>query len=82
MSRSEIAQLRQQIELELDALRRGMAGIAAGTARHAFIHARMERLGTCQDSLAGKIGASAASEIVCHLYIQAMEREHQPDILL
>lgn len=75
MSRSEIAQLRQQIELELAAMRRGLAGIATGTARHTFIQTRMERIGACQDSLAGKVGDARANHIVCSLYIQAMESD-------
>lgn len=50
--KSEVAELRQQIALELDAMRRGLLGISTGTARHTFIHARMERIGACQDTLA------------------------------
>jgi hypothetical protein len=71
--KSEIAELRQQIALELDAMRRGLVGISAGTARHAFIHARMERIGVCQDTLANAIGEQAASQVVCTAYMQVME---------
>ncbi len=74
-NRSEVARLRQQIELELDAMRRGLYGISAGTARHAFIHARMERIGACQDTLAHEIGEKAASQVVCSMYMQTMEQE-------
>src|SRR6266571_8710291 len=73
MYKSEIAQLREQIELELDAMRSGMNGLALGTARHAFINARMERVGACQDSLAAHIGAEAASQLICTIYMQTME---------
>ncbi len=73
MYKSEVAQLREQIELELDAMHRGMNGLAQGTARHAFINARMDRVGACQDSLAAHIGAEAASQVVCALYMQSME---------
>jgi hypothetical protein len=74
-NKSEVAQLRQQIALELDAMRRGLLGISTGSARHAFIHARMERIGVCQDTLASSIGEQAASQIVCAVYMQAMEQE-------
>ncbi|GCE23291.1 hypothetical protein [Dictyobacter kobayashii] len=70
---SEIAQLRQQIELELVAMRRGLSGLSCGSARHAFIHARMDRIGEWQDSLAHHLGENDATMVVCELYIQAME---------
>ncbi len=73
VSKSEIARLREQIELELLAMRRGLHGVAAGTARHTFIHTRMERVGACQDVLANELGETAAAQIVCELYIQAMD---------
>ncbi|MBO0780859.1 MAG: hypothetical protein J2P37_18710 [Ktedonobacteraceae bacterium] len=73
MCKSEVAQLRQQIELELDAMQRGLSGLASGTARHSFIHARMERIGSCQDRLAQQIGETAAHHIVCQLYVRAMD---------
>ena len=72
---SEVAQLRLQIALELDAMRRGLLGISTGTARHAFIHARMERIGACQDTLANSIGEQEASQVVCAVYMQAMEQD-------
>mgnify|MGYP003622997409 CR=1 FL=1 len=74
-NKSEVAQLRQQIALELDAMRRGLLGIATGSARHAFIHARMERIGMCQETLAGSIGEQAATQLVCAAYMQAMEQD-------
>ncbi|HLZ58531.1 MAG TPA: hypothetical protein VKR06_16455 [Ktedonosporobacter sp.] len=76
MGSSEVARLRQQIELEMEAMQRGMSGIAQGTARHDFIHARMERIGVCQEGLARQVGPSAASHIVCQLYMQTMEPDH------
>ena len=44
MPESEIAQLRRQIQAEYEAAQRGFSGLASGTARHAFITARMERM--------------------------------------
>ncbi|HZS76498.1 MAG TPA: hypothetical protein VFA41_07775 [Ktedonobacteraceae bacterium] len=40
---SEIAQLRQRIELEHQAAQRGLTGLALGTSKHEFITARMQR---------------------------------------
>ena len=74
-NKSEVAQLRQQIALELDAMRRGLLGISTGSTRHAFIHARMERIGVCQDTLANSIGEPAATQLVCAAYMQAMEQD-------
>lgn len=75
MNCSEVAQIRQQIELEMEAMRNGMTGIALGTARHAFIQARMERIGVCRNNLAGHVGEAAATQVVCKLYVQTMERD-------
>ena len=74
MSKSEVARLREQIELELEAMQRGMQGLAV-TARHDFILARMDHVGVYQDKLAAQIGDSAALETVCQLYVQIMEKD-------
>jgi nicotinic acid phosphoribosyltransferase len=78
MCASEVAQLRQQIELEMDAMRGALSGFALGTARHAFIQAKMERIGTCQHSLAHHIGVDAANQLVCSLYMETMEDTSSP----
>ena len=80
--KSEIALLRQQITVEWAAMRQGLQGISQGSARHAFIHTRMERVAACQDSLADQLGEKAACEIVCHLYVEAMEPEALQDAML
>jgi hypothetical protein len=77
MSKSEVARLREQIELELEAMQRGMHGLAI-TARHDFILARLDRVGTYQDKLADQIGYTEATEIVCQLYVQVMEKDMVP----
>ncbi|GCF09619.1 hypothetical protein [Dictyobacter arantiisoli] len=71
---SEIALLRQQIEFELVAMRRGLTGLASGRARHDFIHASMSRIGTCQDHLAHHLGDNTATMMVCQIYIDTMEQ--------
>jgi hypothetical protein len=70
---SQVAQLRQQIEMELTSMRRGLSGFASGNARHNFIHTRMERVGACQDMLAQYLGEHAATEMVCQMYMHSME---------
>ena len=75
MSQSEVAQLHQQIEIQLEAMRRGMSGFAAGRARHAFIRARMDNVGGCQDALAKYVGDDVADQVIFSLYKEVMERE-------
>lgn len=74
MCRSEVAQLCKQIEMEFDAMQRGMAGVALGAASHTFIRARMARIGACQSKLASHIGATAANHIIGDLYTKTMEQ--------
>lgn len=74
-NRSEVARIRQQIELELEAMRNGMLGLAQGVARHNFIQVRMERVGVYQDELAAQIGDYQASSVLCQLYEQVMEQD-------
>lgn len=60
---SEIARLIQQIELEYEAAQRGLGGLAI-TAKHAFITARMERIGTCHETLKELVGEQEAGRIL------------------
>ncbi|HEU5383711.1 MAG TPA: hypothetical protein VFV38_50565 [Ktedonobacteraceae bacterium] len=57
-NQSEIAHLLDQIELEYLAARRGLTGLAE-TTRHAFITARMERMGKLHENLQEIIGEDA-----------------------
>ncbi len=70
---SEVARLREQIETQVVAMRRGISGFSSGTARHAFMNARMERIGVCQDSLAGQLGEDAANMLVYGIYNTIMD---------
>jgi hypothetical protein len=72
-NQSEIACLRQQIEAQLVAMRRGLSGFSSGAARHAFITARMERIGAYQDGLARRLGENAANMVVYGLYNEVMD---------
>jgi hypothetical protein len=75
MCKSEIAQIRLQIEMEIESMRQAMSGIALGSARHDFINARMQHICAYQDSLATHLGEASAHHVVCQLYMQAMEKE-------
>jgi hypothetical protein len=75
MNQSEVAQLYHQIEVQLEAMRRGMSGLALGRARHAFIRAQMDQVGECQDALAKYVGEGLANQVICNLYAEVMERE-------
>jgi hypothetical protein len=72
MHKSEVACLREEIELQLEAMQRGMYGLASGTARHAFIDARMNRISECQHTLTDYIGEQDADQLVCSLYSEIM----------
>lgn len=71
---SDIARLRRQIIQEMEAMRHGFNGFAVGSARHEFIHARMQRIYDHQEHLAKYIGENAAATTVCELYISTVEK--------
>ncbi len=60
---SEVARLRAQIEAEYAAAQRGLTGYAI-TARHAFITARLERIGSCHETLIGLVGEQEATRVM------------------
>jgi prefoldin subunit 5 len=67
---SEIARLKQQIELETSAMRLAMTGFR-NSASHEIINGQMDRLGQQYEQLKGLIGEQAAIETV----IAALGRE-------
>jgi len=64
MSGSEVARLLQEIELTYQAAKNGMEGLAAGTARHDFITAKMERLDQHRETLTQIVGADQAMTLL------------------
>lgn len=72
MNQSEVARLREQIDTQMEAMRRGMQGLASGSARHAFIQARMERIDEYQRSLAGYVSEQDADQLLYNLYVEAI----------
>lgn len=73
MSRSEVAHLREQVELEYEAMMRGLSGFAEGSAIHEFISARMARIEDYHDELVKEVGENEATRIICELYNKATE---------
>ena len=69
---SEIARLKQQIELECEAMRLAMTGFRT-TASHEIIHHQFDRLGEHYEQLGELIGPQAAIETV----IAALARKEQ-----
>lgn len=65
MSQSEVARIRQQIELEQQAAWLGLYGLAQGTAQHAFITAKMERIWELRDTLIPMVGEDEANRMMC-----------------
>lgn len=68
MSTSEISHLRAQVELEYEAMVRGLSGFAEGSAMHEFISARMARIEGYHSELTKEVGESEATQIICDLY--------------
>lgn len=68
MSASEVAHLRVQVELEYEAMVRGLSGFAEGSAMHDFISARMARIEGYHSELTREVGESEATQIICELY--------------
>jgi len=64
MSKSEITQLLQRIEQEYASARQGLSGLASGTARHAFLSGKLERIQTCSLALCGLLGEPEATRAV------------------
>lgn len=68
MHKSEVARIREEIELQLEAMQRGMYGFASGSARHSFIRARMDRIDEYHHKLTDTIGEQDADQLVSSLY--------------
>jgi hypothetical protein len=70
-SKSEVARLMQQIELEYEAAQRGLYGFAAGAAKHEFITARMETMGRYHEQLITLVGEKEATRALAEALEQA-----------
>lgn len=56
---SEVARLLTQISSEYEAAHRGLDGIAQGVSKHAFIMARMKRVGHLHNELRSIVGEAS-----------------------
>jgi hypothetical protein len=63
---SEVTQLLRQIEQEYQASKRGLEGLASGTARHDFIQKRAENIGQCHEHLSELIGPEEAIALIAN----------------
>jgi hypothetical protein len=71
--KSEVARLLQQISLEYEAATRGLTGLSAGSAKHSFITARLEQIGTYHEQLANMVGEIQATQLIFELAEQQQE---------
>jgi hypothetical protein len=61
---SDVTALLATIEAEYTAGRAALCGMAQGTARHAFITAKMERMEIAQEALIAAVGEEAAKPLI------------------
>jgi hypothetical protein len=71
---SEVAQLRERIQLEYEAAQQGLSGMAQGTARHAFITQRLENMALHHQVLQQLVGEYEAIKI----FVEVLEEPHTP----
>lgn len=70
--RSEVAQLRERIQLEYEAAQRVLYGTAQGAAQHAFITQRLENMEAHHQALKQLVGEHGASEILAEILEQSL----------
>ena len=61
---TELRRLLRQIDEEYEAAYSGMHGFSSGTARHAFINAKMERIDGYQKELISLVGDDEARRLI------------------
>jgi len=66
MPQSDVARILQQIEQEYQASKRGLEGLASGTARHDFIQKKTENIGRHHDHLAELVGPEQAIALIAN----------------
>lgn len=67
-SQSEIAALREKIALECQASWRALHDLNSGTALHAFISARLQKMGKHHQQLVELVGEDEATEHLCEIW--------------
>ncbi len=61
---SEVARWLEQITQQYESAKQGLTGLAQGTARHAFITAKMKRIGEIHEELQHLVGPEQAIQLV------------------
>ena len=74
-NQSDVARLLRQIDLEYEAVQRGLTGLALGTFRHAFINAKMERISECHAQLITLMGEDKANDAVLRINDASFEQQ-------
>lgn len=67
-SASEIARLREQIDLECRASWAALSALRSGTAQHRFITARLRKMDEYHGQLAKLVGEDAATAYLCEAF--------------
>ena len=70
---SDVARLFQRIDEANEAAHHALYGLAAGSARHDFISAKLEYIGQCHEQLAELVGKDEATALVCRIIDQVGE---------
>lgn len=73
MAESEVARLMRQIEMECEAMKRGMQGYAA-VAKHQTIAHKYNAIGAVQEQLETLVGKQEAMRVVCETYERVIEQ--------
>lgn len=68
MADSEIARLREQLELEHRACMWALRALNSGSAQHRFITARFRRMDTCCVRLSNLVGEEEATTVLCEVF--------------
>src|SRR5258708_32673041 len=76
MNNSEVARIRQQIELESAAMKFAMDGCAT-VAKHEFISHKYDAIGKCQEQLGTLVSEEEATDITGQTYNQVMDSDEQ-----
>jgi len=66
MAQSDVAQILKQIEQEYQASKRGLEGLASGSARHDFISKKTENIGKHHDHLTELVGPEQAIALIAN----------------
>jgi hypothetical protein len=66
MAQSDVARILKQIDQEYQASKRGLEGLASGSARHDFISKKTENIGKHHDHLTELVGPEQAIALIAN----------------